>query len=202
LVDAEDVRRAKVCLGEFIPDIILLDWMLPGCSGIDFLAWLKAQEPYKEIPIIMLTAKAEEENKIAGLSKGADDYVTKPFSPKELTARIKAVLRRRGSVVSPEDQIKFKELVLSASSNQVKVNENTIDLTSTEYKLLACFLKSPDKTLTRDQLITKVWGLNAYIDDRTVDASIKRLRTKLKPYDYDAIIKTIRGIGYQFDKKI
>lgn len=202
LVEAENVKQAKLCLGKSLPDIILLDWMLPEQSGLDFIAWLKLQDNLNTIPIIMLTAKAEEENKVMGLTKGADDYITKPFSPKELIARIKAVLRRSSSVVTPDSKIIFKELVLNTEKNQLSINKQAIPLTLIEYKLLKHFMRNPNKICTRENLITKVWGINTYIDERTVDATLKRLRSKLKPFGYNNIIKTVRGVGYQFDRDL
>lgn len=198
LIEAGDVKQAKLVLTEKLPDLILLDWMLPEQSGLDFIMWLRSHEVFNEIPIIMLTARADEASRVTGLLEGADDYVIKPFSPKELTARIKAVLRRRSTIVSPKETIRFKELVLDVQKNQLKIGETIIDLTLTEYKCLLFFLKNPNRTLTRDKLIAKVWGVSSEIDDRTVDVVMKRLRAKLKPFGYESLIKTIRGVGYQF----
>ena len=194
--DAENVKQARQFLAEQIPDLILLDWMLPGYSGVDFIKWIKQQENYINIPIIMLTAKAEEENKVKGLMIGADDYITKPFSPKELIARIKTILRR-GILISPTNEIKYRDLVLNMDKHIVSIAADSLDLTPVEYKMLLFFLKNPNKTYTRDQLITHIWGGNVYINDRTVDVQIRRLRDKLKKYHYQDIIQTVRGAGYQ-----
>jgi two-component system, OmpR family, phosphate regulon response regulator PhoB len=198
LIDAESVKQAIQALSETTPDLILLDWMLPDQSGIEFIQWIKKQAAFKNLPIIMLTAKAEEENKIKGLTVGADDYVVKPFSPKELIARIKTVLRR-GVIVSPEHNIKHQALTLNTENSQVTIAGEMLSLTPIEYKLLHLLMKHPNKTFHRDQLISLVWGASTYIDDRTVDVHIRRLRDKLKQHNYDHIIKTIRGTGYQFN---
>lgn len=200
LFDAEDIPQAKQKLAEQLPDIILLDWMLPKMSGLDFIQWLKSQKNLKDIPVIMLTAKAEEENKITGLTRGADDYVTKPFSPKELTARVKAILRRRGPIISPENYLEFKTLKINTLKSELTVDSIPVKLSPIEYKLLIYFLSMPNKTLSREQIIHKVWGMASNIDDRTVDAALKRLRTKLKKHGYEKIIKAVRGMGYQFDE--
>ncbi|QTS84024.1 response regulator [Coxiella endosymbiont of Amblyomma nuttalli] len=197
LTDAEDVSKAIQRLSDRFPQLILLDWMLPGKNGIEFIKWIRKKEELQDIPIIMLTAKAEEENKIKGLITGADDYITKPFSPDELIARIRAVLRR-GLLISLSHEIKYGNIVINTAKNIVTIQNKTVALSPTEYKTLHFFMKRPDKTYTRDQLITYIWGANKYIDDRTVDVQIRRLRNKLKKYDHHHLIKTIRGTGYQF----
>lgn len=201
LLTAEDCRSAEIILHQQIPDLILLDWMLPNKSGIDFIAWLKANRLYRDIPIIMLTAKAEEENKIRSLNAGADDYVTKPFSPKELIARIDAVLRR-GTLLSPEQTLQFQQLIVHCANQQVTVNQQTLSLTPNEYQLLECLVRNQDRVFSRNQLISSIWGHNHYIDDRTVDAQIRRLRNKLKPHNYHPHIETVRGIGYRFTSEL
>lgn len=197
LIDAEDVIKAKKHLENQLPDLILLDWMLPGTSGIEFIEWIKKQVDFQDIPIIMLTAKAEEENKVKGLMTGADDYITKPFSPDELTARIKTVLRR-GPLVSPSQEIKYQNIVINTIKHQISINKELLILSPIEYKMIYFFMKHPNKTYTRDQLITYIWGRNIYLNDRTVDVHIRRLRNKLKKHNYNHLIKTIRGTGYQF----
>lgn len=197
LIDAEDVDKAMRRLSDYFPQLILLDWMLPGKNGIEFIKWIKQKEDLQDIPIIMLTSKAEEENKIKGLMIGADDYITKPFSPDELIARIRTVLRR-GLLISPSHEIKYINIVINTAKHIVTIQNETVTLSPTEYKTLYFFMKHPDKTYTRDQLITYIWGGDKYIDDRTVDVQIRRLRDKLKKYDYHHLIKTIRGAGYQF----
>jgi len=192
-------EEAMTLFAEHLPDLILLDWMLPGTSGIHLIRQIKKNEWMKNTPIIMLTSKAEEENKVKGLMAGADDYITKPFSPQELIARIKTVLRR-GPLISPDNLIQYKALTLRLNCQEVYVESTKLNLTKTEYHLLLFFMKNPDKTYSRDRLITHVWGTTSYIDDRTVDACIKRLRNKLKPFGYHFMIETIRGSGYQFSK--
>lgn len=199
LYDAESIQQASKLLTTYNIDLIILDWMLPGGSGIDFIKWCK-QQIYKNIPIIMLTAKAEEENKIKGLMTGADDYITKPFSPKELIARIKTILRR-GILVQPSNEIKFQNLVLNLDTNEVKIGNDTINLTPVEYKMLLFFLKNPNRTYTRDQLMTHIWGGGVFILDRTIDVQIRRLRDKLKTFQLHFLIKTIRGVGYQCNQE-
>lgn len=201
IVDAENSAQAMQYLADQVPDLILVDWMLPGKTGVEFIQWVKQQETLCDVPMIMLTAKAEEEYKIKGLMIGADDYITKPFSPNELIARIKAVLRR-GLIASPGNEVKCRDLVLNAGKSHVRVKNETIDLSPIEYKMLHFFMKHPNKTYTRDQLITHIWGGNVYIDDRTVDTQIRRLRDKLRKHKHEDLIKTIRGSGYQFVKVI
>jgi two-component system, OmpR family, phosphate regulon response regulator PhoB len=196
LLDAENIDQAIRLLSNRIPDLIILDWMLPGKSGIDFLKWIKQQELLKQIPIIMLTAKAEEENKIKGLMAGADDYITKPFSITELTARIKTVLRR-GILVSPENEVRINQLILNIAKHTVSVEDQSIKLMPNEYKMLHFFMTHPNKTYTREQLINYIYGASVYIDNRSIDVQVKRLRHKLKPYGYDQLIQTVRGVGYQ-----
>ena len=200
LTDAETVAEAVRLLADHVPDLIILDWMLPDKSGIDFIQWIKQKETLKDIPIIMLTAKAEEAQKIKGLMTGADDYVTKPFSIAELTARIKAILRR-GLLASPANEISVGQLTLNAAKHTVAIRGELLTLRPLEYKFLQFFLTHPDKTYTRDQLITHIWGGNVYVDDRTVDVQIKRLRSQLKPYQYHDLIKTVRGSGYLFSRE-
>lgn len=200
VLEAETVEQAKTIVQQSIPSLILLDWMLPGQSGISFIHWLKKQKEYVDIPIIMLTAKAEEENRVLGLEAGADDYVTKPFSPLELIARIKSVLRR-GPIADPKGQITVGSLCLDIYSHSASMNGAALTLTRNTYDLLHFFMTHPNRTYSRDQLINFVWGLTAYIDERTVDVQIRRLRDELKPYNQHHLIKTIRGVGYQFSSE-
>ncbi len=195
VIDAENAFQAVEVLADRIPDLIILDWMLPGKSGIEFIKWIKKKELLKNLPIIMLTAKAEEDNKIKGLTAGADDYIVKPFSIQELIARIRAVLRR-GLLISPSNEIRVGALVLNTATHQVVVNEQFLKLTPIEYKMLYFFLTHPNQTYSRDQLMTYIWGGRVYIDDRTIDVQVRRLRSKLRPYGYCELIKTVRGMGY------
>ncbi len=197
IIEAGDVTTANQKIANHIPDLILLDWMLPGTSGIEFAKQLKRDPNTKNIPIIILTARAEEDNKIKGFEIGADDYITKPFSPRELSVRIKAVLRR-GPLISPEDIIQVKNLRLNISTHQLTINDDPILLTPIEYKLLYFFVTHQERVYSREQLLDYVWGKVNYIDERTVDVQIRRLRNRLKPHGYNCCIRTIRGSGYQF----
>ncbi len=196
VADAASAKEALCFLKNQQPSLILVDWMLPEQSGVEFIKGLKKNKDFRNIPIIMLTARAEEENKIKGLEVGADDYMTKPFSPKELIARIKTVLRR-GVLYTPGNVLCLGPLKLDAEKHELTINDDLIDLTAMEFKLLEFFLTHQNKTYSRDRLMSKVWGYNAYIDERTVDVQVRRLRNKLKSYACDHLIKTIRGLGYQ-----
>jgi len=183
------------------PDLILIDWMMPVVNGLELLRRLRRDERTREIPVIMLSAKAEIDNKTQGLDSGADDYLTKPFSPKELIARIKAVLRRHEGKQDTNAVLTIKMLVLDASSHVVSINGQTINLGPTEFKLLQFFMRHPDKVYSREQLLDQVWGNAVYIDERTVDVHIRRLRKALSIEGHEALIQTIRGSGYRFSDK-
>lgn len=194
---AVDIKEAALCIGERLPDLILLDWMLPGSSGIDYAKRLRKDDLTQDIPIIMLTARGEESDKLRGFDAGIDDYISKPFSPKELVARIKAVLRRASPL--KEDAIcQFEELKLDASSHRVSVNNRNVDMGPTEFKLLQFLMTHPERVYSRTQLLDYVWGSNVYIEDRTVDVHIRRLRKALGDHGYDHFIQTVRGAGYRF----
>lgn len=181
------------------PDMILLDWMLPGIDGIEFIRRLRANEFLANIPVIMLTAKGESEDMVKGLSVGADDYVNKPFSPPELMARIKAVLRRCTQGDSDEAQkLQFGGLVLDTKSHRVTVNDVRVELGPTEFRLLHFFMKNPERAYNRSQLLDYVWGDTVYIEERTVDVHIRRLRKAMEPYKQDHLVQTVRGVGYRF----
>jgi len=197
VIEAEDYDRALRQLIEPWPDLILLDWMLPGGSGIQYIRHLKKEAFTRDIPVLMLTAKGEEEDRVRGLDAGADDYMLKPFSPKELIARIKAILRRISPM--PEDElIDIQGLVLDPSSHRVMAGETPIDMGPTEYRLLHFFMSHPEKVYTREHLLNQVWGTNVYVEDRTVDVHIRRLRKALEPSGYEKMIQTVRGAGYRF----
>ncbi len=198
--EANNCQEAELQIAEAMPDIILLDWMLPGMSGIDYVKKLKSSATTQLIPIIMLTARAEMDHKVTGLELGVDDYVTKPFSPRELIARIKTILRR-GPLINVSGVIKIEKLQLNVDKQQVMIDDQLIPLTPIEYKLLEFFLKHQDRIYSRDQLLTHIWRGSYDIDDRTVDVQIQRLRKRLKPFGYDNWIKTIRGTGYQFSRE-
>lgn len=181
------------------PDIILLDWMLPGIDGIEFIRRLRANEFLANIPVIMLTAKGESEDMVKGLAVGADDYVNKPFSPPELMARIKAVLRRCQPDDSEDAQkLQFSNLILDTKSHRVTVDETRVELGPTEFRLLHFFMKNPERAYNRSQLLDYVWGDTVYIEERTVDVHIRRLRKALEPSGHDNLVQTVRGVGYRF----
>ncbi|MDO5767937.1 MAG: phosphate regulon transcriptional regulator PhoB [Psychrobacter sp.] len=201
-VQAEDVSSAHRQVVDHRPALILLDWMLPGGqSGIDFCRMLKKDELLSEIPVIMLTAKGEEDNKVQGLDAGADDYITKPFSTRELISRIKAVLRR-SSALSGEKPIEAEGLSLDPVSQRVTADGNAVEIGPTEYRLLAFFMSHPERAYTRTQLLDQVWGGNVYVEDRTIDVHIRRLRKVLEPHDYAGFIQTVRGTGYRFSTQL
>ena len=199
--EAADARQAQDMINLQVPDLILLDWMLPGTSGVDLAQKLRLNTRTRELPIILLTARGEEENKIKGLEAGADDYITKPFSTQELIARIRAVLRR---TVSPsnEDIIKMGELSLDTVSHRVMVQETPVDLGPTEFRLLHFFMSHAERVFSRSQLLDQVWGNNVYIEERTVDVHIRRLRRALETFACDKYIQTVRGAGYRFSEQV
>jgi two-component system phosphate regulon response regulator PhoB len=196
---AEDVSSARAQLVDHSPDLVLLDWMLPGISGLDYARELRRNEQTKELPVILLTARDAEDDKIRGLDVGADDYVTKPFSPRELIARVKAVLRRTGTS-GGDEVIQLGKLVLDSAAHRVSADEEKINLGPTEFRLLQFFMRHPDRVFSRDQLLDRVWGSNVYIDDRTVDVHVRRLRKALSPHGCDKLIQTVRGAGYRFSE--
>ena len=201
VIEAEDYDVALESVTEPYPDIIVLDWMLPGGSGIQLAKKLKQHEHTKDIPIIMLTARGEEEDKVRGLDAGADDYVTKPFSPKELIARIKAVLRRT-SPTSNEEPISYSGLILDPVSHRVTSHGNALKLGPTEFKLLHFFMTHSERVYSREQLLDNVWGTNVYVEDRTVDVHIRRLRKAISGHGHENMIQTVRGSGYRFSSKV
>lgn len=198
-LEAADAREAHALIIDRQPDIILLDWMLPGTSGIELARRLKRDELTCDIPIIMLTAKGEEDNKIQGLEVGADDYITKPFSPRELVARLKAVLRRAGPSDS-EGPIEVGGLLLDPVSHRVTIDGTPAEMGPTEYRLLQFFMTHQERAYTRGQLLDQVWGGNVYVEERTVDVHIRRLRKALGEA-YENLVQTVRGTGYRFSSK-
>lgn len=189
------VEEARSLISGALPDVILLDWMLPGESGLAFARKLRSDRRTKSIPIIMLTARAEERDKIAGLESGADDYVTKPFSPKELVARIKAVLRRRAPELT-DDTVEIDGLLLDPVAHRITGRGQAVDTGPTEFRLLHFFMTHPDRIYSRTQLLDEVWGDHVFVDERTVDVHIRRLRQALSGSGYDGLIATVRGSGY------
>ncbi len=200
IIEAEDGRSAQIQLSEHRPDLILLDWMLPDVSGVDLARRFKKDNNTSEIPIIMLTARGEEDDKVRGLEAGADDYITKPFSPRELSARIKAVLRR-SSPAHASDSLKAHELELDLQSHRVTVGDNAVELGPTEFRLLQFFMSHQERVYSRSQLLDQVWGSNVYVEERTVDVHIRRLRKALADSGTERFIQTVRGAGYRFSTK-
>jgi len=196
-IRAMSVEQAQQLMRETLPDLIILDWMLPGMSGIDFARRLKADDYSKTIPIIMLTARGEEIDKVRGLEVGADDYVTKPFSPRELNARIKAVLRRRAPQMT-DDPIEIGGLRLDPSTHRVTGNGTALDLGPTEFRLLHYLMSNPERVHSRSQVLDRVWGDRVFVEDRTVDVHIRRLRKALEASGHEDMIQTVRGVGYRF----
>ena len=193
---APDAETAQALLRASLPDLLLLDWMLPGRSGLAFARELRASARTKELPIIMVTARTEEADKVAGLEAWVDDYVTKPFSPRELKARIKAVLRRRAPEAAQEP-LAAGALKLDPTTHRVTVDGQPVRVGPTEFRLLRFFLARPERVHTRSQLLDQVWGDQVYIEERTVDVHIRRLRLALEPFGQDRLIETVRGSGYR-----
>lgn len=196
-----DVHKADRCLKENIPDLILLDWMLPGTSGVEWCRKLKRDRIFANIPIILVSARGEEQDKVRGLDVGADDYITKPFSPKELVARIRAVLRR-SSDFKESEQIEWEGMVLSLDEHWLKIDDKTVSLSPTEYRLMEFFMTHPDKVYSRGQLLDQVWGRSSYIEERTVDVHIRRLRKILADFQRADLVQTVRGFGYRFSMQV
>jgi two-component system phosphate regulon response regulator PhoB len=196
-VVAADTEKAQKLLDNDLPDLVLLDWMLPGISGVEWARRLKKDPVYRELPIILLTARGEEEDKVRGLEVGADDYMTKPFSPKELVARIRAVLRRSGKMqdLAPISQ---GDIVLDVAQHRLSIGDKAIDVSPTEFRLMNFFMTHPDKVYSRTQLLDHVWGRSVYIEERTVDVHIRRLRKILGEYGREDLVQTVRGFGYRF----
>ncbi len=200
VLEAADADSALIRLGNGLPDLILVDWMLPGQSGVEFVRRLKRDPSMCEIPLIMLTAKGEEHDKLRGFEAGVDDYVSKPFSTRELVARIRAVLRR-APVHGGEQPIMVRDLRLDPAAHRVSVGDEPIKLGPTEFKLLNFFMTHPERVFDRAQLLDRVWGRNVYIEERTVDVHIRRLRKALTPHGYQSCIQTVHGSGYRFSEQ-
>ena len=198
---AEDARAAQLAIADRLPDLILLDWMLPGTSGLELARRLRREDLTREIPIIMLTARGEEDDRVLGLDAGVDDYIVKPFSTRELIARIRAVLRR----TQPHGEgqtISLGGLTLDTLSHRVFAQEKPVQLGPTEYRLLAFFMSHPERVYTRSQLLDNVWGSGVYVEERTVDVHIRRLRKCLEPCGLEEYIQTVRGAGYRFSTTV
>lgn len=198
---ADDAEQARILIDAELPDLILLDWMLPGMSGPALAKLLRQDDRTRNVPIIMLTAKSSEQDKVDGLELGADDYITKPFSPKELMARIKAVLRRRAPQLT-DDVVKIGTLELDPTTHRVTGDGDTLSTGPTEFRLLHFFMTHPERVFSRAQLLDRVWGDHVFVEERTVDVHIRRLRKALEPTAHDRHIETVRGAGYRFTAKI
>lgn len=198
---AYDAEQADTLIRAELPDLILLDWMLPGISGLAFARRLRNEERTRHVPVIMLTAKGAEQDKLDGLEAGADDYITKPFSPKELMARIKAVLRRRAPQLT-DDLTEVAGLSLDPSSHRLSGNGQPLNIGPTEFRLLHFFMTHAERVFSRSQLLDQVWGDHVFVEERTVDVHIRRLRKALEPSGHDKHIETVRGSGYRFTNQV
>ncbi len=195
---ADNAEQALNLVANALPDLVLLDWMLPGLSGIEFARRLRADKRTRAIPIIMLTARSDEQDKLQGLETGADDYITKPFSPRELNARIKAVLRRRAPEMT-DDMVQLGGLKLDPASHRVTGNGEPVELGPTEFRLLHFLMTHAERVVhSRTQLLDQVWGDHVFVEERTVDVHIRRLRKALEPTELDGLVQTVRGTGYRF----
>ena len=194
---ALSAEEANVLINGPLPDVVLIDWMLPGMSGIQYARKLRGDERTRDLPIILLTARSEEQDKVAGLEAGADDYLTKPFSPRELVARIKAVLRRRAPQIT-YDRVEVEGLCVDPVTRRVTAKGRSLDLGPTEYRLLHFFMTHAERVFSRPQLLDQVWGDHIFVEERTVDVHIRRLRMALEVTGHDRLIQTVRGSGYRF----
>jgi two-component system phosphate regulon response regulator PhoB len=201
-IEADNIHDAFTQVVDERPDIVLLDWMLPGGSGLEMLRRLKRGDTTRDLPVIMLTAKTAEDNVIQGLDVGADDYITKPFAPRELIARVRALLRRSGAGPANE-RMQVGDLVLDGESRRVFIGDSPVEMGPTEFKLLQFFMSHPERAYTRSQLLDQVWGANVYVEERTIDVHIRRLRKALQAAqgDYSHLIQTVRGTGYRFSSR-
>ena len=197
---AATVGEARTLMANQKMDLAIIDWMLPGGSGIEFVKAMRRNELHANLPIIMLTARTEEQDITAGLDAGADDYVTKPFSPRELQSRIKALLRR-SSAMYDDTELQRGLLTLNLAAHRLVSGDQEIELGHTEFKLIAFFMQNPDRVYSRSQLLDHVWGPGTFIEERTVDVHILRLRKSLKPYGAEGMLETVRGAGYRFSVK-
>ena len=197
VVEAVDAESAQNYLMEGRPSLVLLDWMLPGMSGVDFAKKLKRDRLTRDIPVIIVTAKGAEEDKVRGLESGADDYITKPFSTRELIARVRAVIRRVLPHID-QDRVEINGLMLDPTTHRVSINKVPLELGPTEFRLLHFFMTHQNRVYSRSQLLDWVWGTNSFLEERTVDVYIRRLRTALAPKEHDGLLQTVRGVGYRF----
>jgi two-component system phosphate regulon response regulator PhoB len=200
-LQAENAQQAHGMIIDEQPDLVLLDWMMPGTSGIELIRRLQRDDLTKNVPVIMLTAKTAEDNMVQGLESGADDFITKPFSPRALIARINAVLRRAEAEL-PQEPIQVDRLLFDPISHRVTIDNQPITMGPTEFRLLSFFLTHQERVYSRDQILDHVWGGNVYMDERTVDVHIRRLRKAISLEGHDRFIQTVRGAGYRFSTKV
>ncbi len=200
-IGCSDIQDARQAVKKHIPDCLVVDWMLPDGTGIDFIRWIRKQKYYQQIPTLMLTARAEESDMLTGLESGADDYLTKPMSLRELNARVKALLRRPAVYQEQVHVLNFGPLSLNSRTYEVFADGKPVELSKTEFRLLRLFMEYPKTVFTREQILDKVWGINSYLSERTVDVHILRLRKLLKPHCVDDTIVTIHGTGYCLSKE-
>lgn len=200
VVSAADAEAALECLDGPLPDLVIIDWMLPGMSGIDLARLMRKDDVTSELPMIMLTAKGEEADKLKSFEAGIDDYVTKPFSPRELIARVKAILRRAGT--PEEGVVAAGDLELDTRAHRLSVKGEMAHIGPTEFKLLEFLMRHPERAFDREQLLDRVWGRTVYIEERTVDVHVLRLRKVLAPFGLDKYIQTVRGVGYRFSTSV
>ena len=198
--EAADAEQALVAIASNPPDLVLLDWMLQGLNGVELARRLRREEVTAKLPIILLTARVEENDRVHGLEVGADDYITKPFSPRELIARINAVLRR-SPAAGEETALEFCGLQLDPVGHRVQADGRRLNLAPTEFRLLHFFMSNPNRVYSREQLLDRVWGRGIFVEERTVDVHIRRLRKALAAHTYDRFIQTVRGAGYRFSTR-
>lgn len=202
VAEASTAERALSLLAEgYKPDLLLVDWMLPGASGVELARRVKQKAELQDTPLILLTARGEEDDRVRGLEAGADDYVVKPFSPRELIARVRAVLRRAGGVVAAEQVIEIGGIRLDMASHRVTVRGETVKLGPTEYKILLFFMEHPERVFSRTQMLDAVWGHQVVVEERTIDVHMRRLRKALEPFGVQDYVQTVRGSGYRFSHR-
>lgn len=199
--EAGDAQAARIAVADEQPDLVLMDWMLPGVSGLELARELRREELTAALPIIMVTARVTEDDRVRGLNLGTDDYIVKPFSSAELVARVRAVLRR--SQPGGEDEtLTLEGLELDAASQRVSVGDKTVELGPSEYRLLQFFMANPERVYSRTQMLDRVWGQNVFVEERTVDVHVRRLRKALAPFGFDRFVQTVRGSGYRFSARV
>lgn len=201
ILEAGDVQTARTQIADNSPELLIVDWMLPDASGVELVRGLRRDPVHRDIPVIMLTARSKESDKVKGLDSGADDYMTKPVAIRELLARINALIRRSQGHLD-EETLNVGSLTIDLAGHRLLINDESIHIGQTEYRLLKFFMSHIDRVYTRAQLLDFVWGQNVYVEERTVDVHILRLRKLLKPYGADCMVQTVRGAGYRFSTKV